>query len=72
MEAARVLSDSVRPEAYDRPGQAVTENGATPLKDAPDPVIEDQRSQRMVVLQGLYDVRRNRPNQPELPLVRPH
>ena len=35
----------------------------------PCPVIEDQRSQRMVVLQGRYDVRRNRPSQPDLPLM---
>jgi curved DNA-binding protein CbpA len=69
MEAARVLSDPVRRAAYDRSGQAVTENGATALKDAPGPVIEDQRGQRMVLLQGLYDVRRNRPSQPDLPLM---
>jgi len=56
MEAARVLSDPVRRAAYDRSGQTLTENGPA-LKDAP------------AAEQGTYDVRRNRPSQPDLPLM---
>ena len=68
-EAARVLSDPIRRAAYDRGSEVGADAGTASIKDAPGPVIEDQRTQRMVVLQALYEVRRNRPGRPDLPLM---
>jgi curved DNA-binding protein len=76
MDAAKVLTDPLRRAAYDherfgfRPingngGDAVPEDaGFGRPRHA-----GDQRAQRQILLQALYNMRRNRPNQPGLSLM---
>ena len=70
MEAARVLGDPVRRRMYDRGhlGDA-GESNATPEMEVSPPVIGDQQSQRLVLLEALYSLRRSRPSRPDLPLM---
>ncbi len=68
MEAGKELSDPVRRATYDKRQFGKALNG-TDGTNVSAPVIEDQHSQRLVVLQALYNVRRNRPSQPDLPMM---
>lgn len=71
IEAGRVLTDPVRRAAYDRgqPGEVGEQPAEAPREaELSAPVIADQQSQRMILLQALYNIRRNRANRPDLPL----
>jgi curved DNA-binding protein len=76
MDAAKVLTDPVRRAAYDHERfgtQRVNGNGGDSYRE--DDGLGwprhagDQRAQRQMLLQALYNMRRNRPNQPGLSLM---
>jgi curved DNA-binding protein len=76
MDAAKELTDPVRRAAYDRErfgARPINGNGGAAFPE--DAGLGwprhagDQRTQRRILLQALYNMRRNRPNQPGLSLM---
>ena len=79
VDAYRTLADPVRREAYERArfgngGTHTPETNGTGTASSEPPLSTDQSAQderqlRHMILQALYDVRRNRPYKPGLPLL---
>jgi hypothetical protein len=79
VDAYRELVDPVRRAAYDRatfsdfgagsPGTNGTGTGASEVELSASPPPQDERQLRRLVLQALYNMRRNRPYKPGLPLM---
>jgi curved DNA-binding protein CbpA len=73
MDAAHVLTDPVRRAAYDHERCGAHRPGGPAFREDAGPgwprQADDHRAQRQILLQALYDMRRNRPNQPGLSLM---